>query len=42
MPYTYAGPNVLVIIDFIIVLSITFIYIGFELYYATRTKHYAD
>jgi hypothetical protein len=40
IPYTYLHPNVLVIIAFIIGLSITFIYIGLELYYATRTTHH--
>ena len=40
IPYTYVHPNVLVIIAFIIGLSITFIYIGLELYYATRTTYH--
>ena len=42
IPYNYVHPNVLVIIAFIIGLSITFIYIGLELFYATRTTHHID
>jgi hypothetical protein len=42
IPYTYVHPNVLVIIAFIIGLSITFIYIGLELYYATRQTRRTD
>jgi hypothetical protein len=42
IPYTYVHPNVLAIIAFIIGLSITFIYIGLELYYATRATRHTD